>query len=108
VRRFNTGKQYPLKRYRQIKSTKISSTEKILSQRQKNQLYIHKIITKHLFTGIIVGTSIDDYHNNKIKKHEKLLLLECSYFKDYMKFSEFNSEPVLMTYPDNKTLENWI
>ena len=25
-----------------------------------------------------------------------------------MKYSEFNTEPVLMTYPDNKTIENWI
>jgi hypothetical protein len=28
--------------------------------------------------------------------------------KDYMKYSAFNTEPVLMTYPDNKTIENWI
>jgi uncharacterized protein (DUF1015 family) len=25
-----------------------------------------------------------------------------------MKYSGFNTEPVLMTYPDNKTIENWI
>ena len=25
-----------------------------------------------------------------------------------MQYTEFNTEPVLMTYPDNKTIENWI
>jgi uncharacterized protein (DUF1015 family) len=25
-----------------------------------------------------------------------------------MKYSAFNTEPVLMTYSDNKTIENWI
>ena len=60
------------------------------------------------FTGIIVGTSVKDYCNNIIKKHEDILEFRVQLLKDYMKFSEFNTEPVLMTYPDNKTIENWI
>lgn len=98
------------KRYRQVNQKyQDFKTEKILVKDKKPALYIHKIITnKHSFTGIIVGTSIDDYHNNKIKKHEETIAFRVQLLKDYMKFSEFNSEPVLMTYPDNKTLENWI
>ncbi|WP_339920002.1 DUF1015 domain-containing protein [uncultured Flavobacterium sp.] len=98
------------KRYRQVNQKyQDFKTEKILVKDKKSALYIHKIITnKHSFTGIIVGTSIDDYHNNKIKKHEETIVFRVQLLKDYMKFSEFNSEPVLMTYPDNKTLENWI
>ena len=98
------------KRYRQVNQKyQDFKTEKILVKDKKPALYIHKIITnKHSFTGIIVGTSIDDYHNNRIKKHEETIAFRVQLLKDYMKFSEFNSEPVLMTYPDNKTLENWI
>jgi uncharacterized protein (DUF1015 family) len=98
------------KRYRQVNQKyQDFKTEKILVKDKKPALYIHKIITnKHSFTGIIVGTSIDDYHNNKIKKHEETIAFRVQLLKEYMKFSEFNSEPVLMTYPDNKTLEDWI
>ncbi|CAM3045818.1 DUF1015 domain-containing protein [Flavobacterium frigoris] len=98
------------KRYRQVNQKyQDFKTEKILVQDKNPAIYIHKIITnKHSFTGIIVGTSIDDYRNNSIKKHEETIAFRVQLLKDYMKFSEFNSEPVLMTYPDNKTLENWI
>lgn len=98
------------KRYRQVNQKyQDFKTEKILVKDKKSAIYIHKIITnKHSFTGIIVGTSIDDYRNNSIKKHEETIAFRVELLKDYMKFSEFNSEPVLMTYPDNKILENWI
>jgi uncharacterized protein (DUF1015 family) len=98
------------KRYRQVNQKyQDFKTEKILVKDKKSAIYIHKIITnKHSFTGIIVGTSIDDYRNNSIKKHEETIAFRVQLLKDYMKFSEFNSEPVLMTYPDNKILENWI
>jgi uncharacterized protein (DUF1015 family) len=29
------------------------------------------------FTGIVAGTSIDDYKNNVIKKHEDTLAISC-------------------------------
>ena len=83
--------------------------ESILIKDKKPALYIHKIVTKkHSFTGIIVGTSVADYDNNVIKKHEDILDFRVKLLKEYMNYSEFNTEPVLMTYPDNKTIENWI
>lgn len=98
------------KRYRQVfQKYQDFKTEGILVKDKKPAIYIHKIVTKNQsFTGIIVGTSIEDYRNNIIKKHEKTLAFRVQLLKEYMKYSEFNTEPVLMTYPDNKTIENWI
>lgn len=98
------------KRYRQVhQKYQEFKNEIILVKDNKPAIYIHKIITKtHSFTGIIVGTSIEDYRNNVIKKHEDILAFRVRLLKDYMKYSGFNTEPVLMTYPDNKTIENWI
>jgi uncharacterized protein (DUF1015 family) len=98
------------KRYRQVNQKyQDFKVEKILIKDKKPGIYIHKIITKqHSFTGIIVATSIDDYRSNSIKKHEETIAFRVQLLKDYMKYSEFNTEPVLMTYPDNKTIENWI
>jgi len=98
------------KRFKQV-SQKYQEFKKefILVKDKKPAIYIHKIRTKtHSFTGIIVATSIDDYRNNIIKKHEGIIAFRAQLLKEYMKYSEFNTEPVLMTYPDNKTIENWI
>ena len=98
------------KRYRQVNQKyEDFKNEIILVKDKKPAIYIHKIVTKtQSFTGIIVGTSVADYCNNIIKKHEDIIAFRVRLLKDYMKYSEFNTEPVLMTYPDNKTIENWI
>jgi uncharacterized protein (DUF1015 family) len=98
------------KRYRQVNQKyRDFKAEKILVKDKAPSIYIHKIITtEHSFTGIIVGTSIEDYRINNIKKHEETIAFRVNLLKDYMKYSEFNTEPVLMTYTDNKTIENWI
>jgi uncharacterized protein (DUF1015 family) len=43
-----------------------------------------------------------------IKKHEDTLQYRVEYFKDYLHQTGFNTEPVLITYPDNETLDYWI
>ena len=98
------------KRYRKVNQKyQDFKTEKILVKDKSPAFYIHKIITTtQSFTGIIVGTSIADYRSNTIKKHEETIAFRVQLLKDYMKFSKFNTEPVLMTYPDNKTIESWI
>lgn len=98
------------KRYRRVyQRYQDFKAENILVKDAKPAFYIHKIVTKNqTFTGIIAGTSIDDYRNNSIKKHEETLAFRVQLLKEYMKHSQFNTEPVLMTYPDNRTIENWI
>lgn len=98
------------KRYRQVhQKYQEFKNEIILIKDKKPAIYIHKIVTKtHSFTGIIVGTSVEDYCNNVIKKHEDIIAFRVRLLKEYMQHAEFNTEPVLMTYPDNKTIENWI
>jgi len=98
------------KRYRQVyQKYQEFKNENILVKDKKPAIYIHKIVTKtHSFTEIIVATSIEDYRNDVIKKHEETIAFRVKLLEEYMKYSEFNTEPVLMTYPDNKTIENWI
>lgn len=98
------------KRYRQVhQKYEDFKNEIILVKDKKPAIYIHKIVTKtQSFTGIIAGTSVADYQNDIIKKHEDIIEFRVRLLKEYMKYSEFNTEPVLMTYPDNKTIEEWI
>lgn len=98
------------KRFRQVhQKYQEFKNDHILVADDKPAVYIHRIVTKsHTFTGIIVGTSIEDYKIDVIKRHEDTLQYRVELFKDYIKFAGFNTEPVLMTYPDNPKLENWL
>jgi uncharacterized protein (DUF1015 family) len=81
----------------------------VFMQEEKAVFFLYEIQTKtQAFTGIVAGTSIDDYKNNVIKKHEDTLQYRVEYFKDYLHQTGFNTEPVLITYPDNATLNAWI
>ncbi|CAM1347859.1 DUF1015 domain-containing protein [Tenacibaculum crassostreae] len=71
--------------------------------------YIYQKITPtDNFCGIIAATSVEDYHNNVIKKHEDTLKERELLFENYLKNTGFNAEPVLLTYPDNDVISSII
>ncbi|MBF6640749.1 DUF1015 domain-containing protein [Flavobacterium sp. J49] len=81
----------------------------IFMEEDQAAFFLYEIKTKsQSFTGIVAGTSIEDYKNNVIKKHEDTLQYRVEYFKDYLHQTGFNTEPVLITYPDNESLDAWI
>jgi uncharacterized protein (DUF1015 family) len=98
------------KRYKQVhQKYEEFKADGILVKDDKPSIYIHRIVNKtQIFTGIILGTSIDDYKNNVIKRHEETLAFRVRLLKEYMHYSEFNTEPVLISYPDNIEINNWI
>lgn len=83
--------------------------EGIFMEEEKAVFFLYEIQNKvQSFTGFVAGNSIEDYKNNVIKKHEDTLQYRVEYFKDYLHQTGFNTEPVLITYPDNETLNSWI
>ena len=83
--------------------------DKIFVEEEKPVFFVYEIQTKtNSFTGIVSGTSIEDYKNNIIKKHEDTLQYRVELFKDYLHQTGFNTEPVLITYPDNVSINQWI
>ena len=81
----------------------------VFLKEDKSVFYLYQIQTKNnTFIGIVAGTSIEDYKNNVIKKHEDTLQYRVELFKDYLHQTSFNTEPVLITYPDNSAINNWI
>lgn len=83
--------------------------ENVLIKEEKAIFYLYEIQTKtNSFTGIIAGTSIEDYKNNVIKKHEDTLQYRVELFKDYLHQTGFNTEPVLITYPDSTEINTFI
>ena len=83
--------------------------EGILIAEDHTAFYIYEIESKgQLFTGIIAGASITDYQNGHIKKHEDTLQYRVELFKDYLHQTHFNTEPVLITYPDSIEINTFI
>ncbi len=78
-----------------------------IKQDQQASFYVYQIINREgqHFRGFIAATSVQDYIDNVIKKHEDTISSREGVFKEYLKVAGFNAEPVLLTYPDNDSLE---
>ena len=71
--------------------------------------YIYqKITATNTYCGIIATTSVEDYYNNVIRKHECTLQEKEELFENYLITTGFNVEPVLLTYPDNDEIDEII
>ncbi|MEN8187330.1 MAG: DUF1015 domain-containing protein [Bacteroidota bacterium] len=78
----------------------------IFIQEERPVYYLHqKTFHGTTFWGIIATSAISDYENNIIKKHEKTLQEREELFGDYLDITGFNAEPVLITYPDDKAID---
>ncbi len=85
----------------------------ILIKDDEESLYIYKqIMDKREQIGLVGTFAIDDYINNKIKKHEKTLLEKVKDRTNHIDYCNANTGPIFLTYRDkenvNKILENWI
>ncbi len=77
----------------------------VLVKDTDDSFYLYQIEKKNFkCCGLFCGTSAKDYQNDVIKKHEHTMQPREELFAEYLKTVEFNAEPVLMTYADDKTI----
>lgn len=98
-------------RYKLVRNRYLEFKEEgVFVQDENPCYYIYKIVDRdqRTYMGFIAATSVEDYENDVIKKHEDTLEEREVIFKDYLKTVGFNAEPVLMTYPDNDALAELI
>ncbi len=83
--------------------------DNVFIQDEEPSYYVYKLITRDdCFLGIIAAASVEDYENNYIKRHEDTLADREVMFKEYLKVVGFNTEPVLLTYPDSPVIDTII
>ncbi len=81
----------------------------ILIQDDSPRLYIYRqTINGHSFTGIIGGASVEEYNNDRIKKHEATLTSREAMFTRYLDIVGYNAEPVLLSYKNDNHIEELI
>lgn len=80
--------------------------EGILIHEDVPSLYVYRQTKNgHEFTGIIGGASIEEYENDKIKKHEATLTSRERVFTNYLNIVGYNAEPVLLSYQGNEHID---
>jgi uncharacterized protein (DUF1015 family) len=80
--------------------------EKVFKRDENPGYYIYRQVKEEdTYTGIIACTSIDDYLDGVIKIHEQTITSREEKLKDYLEVCEFNAEPVLFCYPNDKVID---
>ena len=104
------NKKSGIKKFKLVKNKFIDFIEKgylvkdkepafYLYQQQKDQ---------NIFEGIIAATSVEDYNNGFIKKHEHTINNREEMFENYLNVTGFNADPVLLSYKDNEKINKLI
>ncbi len=71
--------------------------------------YIKELcVGNNIFTGIVAAVSVLEYKKGRIKKHEQTLKSREIRFKNYLKETRFNAEPVLLAYKGQDELSKLI
>ena len=83
--------------------------DNVLMKDAKDSFYIYEI-EKNDFKccGLLCSTSVEDYQNGVIKKHEETIYRREELFANYLKTVAFNAEPVLMTYVNTDQIDKII
>jgi len=108
--RFNKEISGP-QRFKLVKNRFLEFKEdNIFIKDEKPMFYIHKIVVRNkiTFTGLIAKSSCQEYINGKIKKHEDTISEKENLFSEYLKTVKFNADPVLLTYPEDKSINHII
>ena len=83
--------------------------EQVFIKDASESLYLYQIQKGDFKTlGIFCATSVLDYRNDIIKKHEDTIHKRELLFSNYLKTVGFNAEPVLITYPPNDAIQKII
>ena len=83
--------------------------KKIINKEKKDAFYIYELNHEgNSFKGIIGATSTKEYNEGIIKKHEKTIEKRENLFTKYLSITNFNADPVLLSYKSNKNIDNLI
>ena len=97
---------YHLKVYKKAqRNLRVFEDDGILVQDENPMIYIYRqIMDGNSQTGFVASTSVDDYVNNVIKKHELTLLSKEKDRLNHFDRCDANTAPIFLTYRDNNRL----
>lgn len=96
------------KRFQLVKNRYLEFKEEgVFIQDPEAAYYIYETVSRNqTYCGIIAATSVEDYEKDIVKRHEDTISHRENLFKDYLQTVGFNTEPVLLTYPDSDVINS--
>ncbi|MFD0975930.1 DUF1015 domain-containing protein [Salinimicrobium gaetbulicola] len=96
------------KRFQLVKNRYLEFKEEgVFIQDPEAAYYIYETVSRNqTYCGIIAATSVEDYEKDIVKRHEDTISHRENLFKDYLQTVGFNTEPVLLTYPDSAVINS--
>ena len=87
-------------RFSKVRTNLEAYIEQQVLVQDKSSFYIYQIIQPNgrSTKGLLGLVNINDYKENKIKKHEETIPRRVELFANYLNGSHFHAEPVLLTY----------
>lgn len=83
--------------------------EGVLVQDESDCLYVYaQTMNNRTQYGLVACASVEDYLNDRIKKHELTRPDKEIDRKNHIRYSNFNAEPVFFTYPDHHRIDEII
>ena len=83
--------------------------EKVFIEDEKPKLYIYRqIMNNKIQTGLVACTSIDEYMNDTIKKHEHTRADKEQDRINHVDYCDSNTGPIFLTYRSNKDITSII
>jgi uncharacterized protein (DUF1015 family) len=81
----------------------------ILLQELEESFYVYEQVDQNgiSYKGIIALCSVDDYNNNKIKKHEEIRPSRLHYLVELFKTAKVLGEPTLLAYKGNIAIDSY-
>lgn len=94
-------------RYKKVRENLENDIDLKVISKDKSSIYIYQLIKPNgvQTKGLLGLVSIDDYRNNKIKKHEETLSDRVNMFTNYLINTHFHAEPVLLTYQPTQRID---
>lgn len=78
----------------------------IFIQEEEESLYVYRQSTpNHSYLGVIGGANVQEYKEDKIKKHEATLASREAMFTNYLDVVGMNAEPVLLSHKKSEVLD---
>lgn len=94
-------------KFRQVRANLEDFIARKILVQDHSSFYIYQVIQPNgrQTKGLLGLVNIDDYRQNKIKKHEETIDRRVELFADYLKESHFHAEPVLLTYKPSQRVD---
>ncbi|MDT0539964.1 DUF1015 domain-containing protein [Croceitalea sp. P059] len=95
-------------RFKLVQNRYLEFLEDAVFEKDETPCFYLYQLSKNSFKslGLFCATSVTDYNNDIIKKHEDTLEEREVLFSEYLNTVGFNAEPVLMTYKDDDEISN--